>query len=160
MTTIQTAREFFDEVVNYNMQQYKPQPGHLAATFNLANSLFCMHEWLWVVHNAQLESHYGRKFSDEKKFNIFVQDLCPSFKHIRDLANASKHVVLKKPSTSAANISHTRAVKSVIGEAIIGVSKIGRDVVAIDNGGQHVDFESCANDVHCFWGNLLKQLGV
>jgi hypothetical protein len=44
MATVATANDYFEQVVAYNVQQYKAQPTSLPAAFNLAGSLFGMHE--------------------------------------------------------------------------------------------------------------------
>ena len=91
-------------------------------------------------------------------FNRLVQSACPAFKHMRDLANASKHVTLSSPSTHATSITDTKAIKSKWGGAVYGVSKYGRGVVVIDDGGTNVDFENTADEVHGFWKEQLEQL--
>lgn len=154
MATVATAREYFDQVVAYNVQQYKSQPTSLPAAFNLAGSLFSMHEWMWHTYGSAL----GGSLRNAHDYNSHIQTACPAFKHMRDLANASKHVSLSSPSTQATHITDTSAVESVIGEAIIGVSKIGRGVVVIDDGGTKVDFENTADEVLEYWEEVLKKL--
>ena len=169
MNKIGTAREYFDGVVAYNLQQYKAQPTNLPAAFNLANSLFHMYEWLWNGHETQIKNHYSQNFANNADFNSFVQSSCQSFKHIRDLANASKHMSLNnRASTSAKHITDTEAVSSVWdvdgnwddNGTWDDRGKWGRGVVVINDGGQNIDFENCADDVHKFWQDLLKQLGI
>jgi hypothetical protein len=155
MTTISTAREFFEQVVEYNLQQYKSQPTSLPAAYNLANSLFSMHEWMWHTYGNEL----GESLRNASAFNSHVQNACPAFKHMRDLANASKHVSLKSPSTQATHITDTTAIESRYGVAVYGVSKYGRGVVVIDDGGTKVDFENAADEVYVYWRDLLLKAG-
>ena len=154
MATVATARDYFDHVVAYNLQQYKSQPTSLPAAFNLASSLFSMHEWMWDTYGNAL----GADLSNARDFNSHVQIVCPAFKHMRDLANASKHVCLSSPSTQATHITDTTAIESRYGEGVYGVSKYGRGVVVIDDGGTKVDFENTADAVVKYWFNLILVL--
>ncbi|WP_152563279.1 hypothetical protein [Ruegeria halocynthiae] len=155
MTTISTARQYFDQVVAYNVQQYKAQPTSLPAAFNLASSLFSMHEWMWHTYGNALGANLG----SARDFNSHVQTACPAFKHMRDLANASKHVFLSSPSTQAAHITDTSAVESRYGKGAYGRGKYGRGVVVIDDGGTKVDFENTADEVYKYWEDLLNDMG-
>jgi hypothetical protein len=158
MATIATAREYFDQVVAYNLEQYKAQPTSLPAAYNLAGSLFSMHEWVWHSYGDELERQLGVTFRNAAALNAHTQSNCPAFKYLRDLANASKHVSLSKASTQATHISNTSAVESVIGEAIIGISKIERGVVTIRDGSENEDFEDAADEVYEYWKTLLDRL--
>lgn len=151
MSKITTAQEYFEQVVGYNVQAYKAQPSSLPAAYNLANALFSMHEWMWHTYGAAL----GKNLRSARDFNNQVQNACPAFMHIRDLANAAKHVSLSSPSTQATKIADTVAIKSRYGEGVWGVSKFGRGVVVIDDGGTLVDFENTADEVVEYWQYLL-----
>jgi len=154
MATVATAREYFEQVVTYNLQQYKSQPASLPAAFNFASSLFSMHEWMWHTYGNVL----GANLRNASDFNKHVQSTCPAFKYIRDLANASKHVSLSSPSTKATHITDTTAIESKWGEAVYGVSKYGRGVVVIDDGGTKVDFENTADEAYKYWEGMLGKL--
>lgn len=154
MATVSTARQYFEKVIAFNLQQYKADPTSLPAAFNLANSLFSMHEWMWHTYGNALGANLRRP-SD---FNSLVQTMCPAFKHMRDLANASKHVSLSSPSTQAAHITDTEAIESKWGEGVWGVSKWGRGVVVINDGDAKVDFENTADEVCRFWEDMLGKM--
>lgn len=151
---IKTAQEYFDHVIAYNLQQYKAQPSSLPAAYNLAGALFSMHEWMWSTYGTAL----GADLHSAHDYNAFVQVSCAGFKHIRDLANAAKHVLLSSPSTQAAHISDTTAVESRYGEGAYGVGKYGRGVVVIDDGGTHVDFENTADEVYEYWHCMIDEM--
>lgn len=159
MATIATASDYFEQVVGYNLQQYKAQPTCLPAAYNLAGTLFSMHEWMWHTYGEKLVQQLGVKPSGAAALNAHTQSNCPAFKYMRDLANASKHVTLtKNPSTQATHITDTTAIESRYGEGFSGVSKYGRGVVAIDDGGTKVDFEDAADEVYVYWRDLLLEL--
>ena len=158
MKTISNAKEFFEQVLDYNLKQYKADPTCLPAAYNLASALFSMHEWMWHSYKTELETALGEGFDSEKAFNKWMQKNLTAYAHMRDLANASKHFVLKNPSTAATKITDTVAIESKYGEAIYGKSKYGRGVVAINDGGTHVDFENTANEVYIYWGALLVKI--
>jgi hypothetical protein len=154
MKMITTAKEYFNEVVGYNLEAYKAKPTSLPAAYNLANTLFSMHEWMWSTYGTAL----GADCQKVKDYKAHVLADCTGFKHMRDLANASKHVSLSSASTQATQITDTAAIESNVGEAIIGVSKIERGVVVINDGGTNVDFENTADEVHAYWNNVLVNL--
>ena len=158
MATIATAREYFEQVVAYNLQHYKADPASLPAAYNLAGSLFSMYEWMWHTYENKLETAVDANLSSKSALNCYLQDACGAFKHIRDLANASKHVSLSSPSTQAARITDTTAIESRYGEGVYGVSKYGRGVVVINDGGNDIDFENCADEMHSYWLSILDTL--
>ena len=154
MATVSTAREYFEKVISYNLQQYKAEPTSLPAAFNLSNSLFSMHEWMWHTYGNAL----GASLRSASDFNSHVQSMCPAFKHMRDLANASKHVSLSSPSTQAAHITDTEAIESKWDEAVWDVVKWERGVVVINDGNAKVDFESTADELHSYWEAMLGKM--
>lgn len=154
MNKIDSAKEYFDQVVDFNVTAYKAQPTSLPAAYNLANALFSMHEWLWHTYNKALKG----TFHSARDFNAHTQNVCPAFKHIRDLANAAKHVSLSKSSTQASHISDTTSIESKWGEGVYGVSKYGRGVVVINDGGTKIDFENTADEVHDYWRQIIEEL--
>ena len=158
MVTIATAHDYFEQVVGYNLQQYKAQPTSLPAAFNLASTLFSMHEWVWDSYGSKLEQHLGVKLGGAAALNTHTQSNCPAFKYMRDVANASKHVSLSKASTRVTHIKDTTAIESRWGEPVYGVSKYGRGVVVIDDGGTKVDFERAGDEVYVYWRDLLREL--
>jgi hypothetical protein len=162
MKTVSNAREFFDEVLEYNLAAYKADPTCLPAAYNLASALFSMHEWMWHSYKTELKTVLGTGFDNEKTFNKWMQEDLTAYMHMRDLANASKHFVLreKSASTAATKITDTVAIESKYGEGVYGESKYGRGVVAINDGGKYVDFEDTAIEVYEFWGALLSKIKV
>lgn len=154
MAAISEAGEYFDQVVDFNLQAYKAQPTSLPSAYNLANALFHMHEWVWHTYNSELKG----KYPSPNRFHAHIQNVCPAFKHIRDLANASKHVSLTSPSTKATHIKDTTSIESKWGEAVYGVSKYGRGVVVIDDGGAKIDFENTADEVFEYWRQVMNEM--
>lgn len=154
MTSITSAKAFFNEVLKFNLSSYKENPSSLPAAYNLANALFSMHEWMWHTYGDAL----GKNLYCKNDFNNYVQTACPNFKHMRDLANAAKHVSLNNPSTQATHISNTTAIENGYGEGAYGSSKYGRSAVVINDGSTKVDFECAANDVFIFWQQQIERL--
>jgi hypothetical protein len=155
MVTIATAREYFDQVVAYDLDHYKAQPSSLPAAYNLAGSLFSMHEWVWDSYGDKLELQLGVKLRNAFALNSHTQSNCPEFKYIRDVANASKHVSLINASTQATHITDTTAIESTFGGGVFGGSKFGRGVVVIDDDGTKIDFENTADKVYSYWEHML-----
>jgi hypothetical protein len=155
MKTIETAHDYFEQVVGYNLQQYKAQPTSLPLAYNLAISLFHMHDWVWVEHKATLQAHFDANVASKRGFNAHVQEACHSFKYIRDVANAYKHVSLSSASTSATHISNTAATG--YGEGGYGVGGYGGGIIVVD-GGTRINFLTAAGKVYEYWRDLLAKL--
>ena len=117
-----------------------------------------MHEWIWDSYGNKLEQQLGVQLGGAAALNTHTQSNFPAFKYMRDVANASKHVSLSKASTQATHITDTTAIESKFGLGVFGVSKFGRGVVVIDDGGTKVDFENAADEVYGFWKEQLEQL--
>lgn len=150
---IENPKDYFDCVIYYNLEQYKNKPDFLPAAFNLSNSLFNMCEWMWHAYEHQL----GVNILAKNDYVRYVVKSCPSFRYIRDLANASKHVILNLPSTKMVGISDAVAAESGFGRGEYGVGKFARGSVFIDNGGVRIDFEDAADEVFDFWMAELKR---
>jgi hypothetical protein len=156
MKTIATAKEYFDEVVGYNLEAYKAKLTSLPAAYNLANTLFSMHEWVWDSYGNKLEPLLEVKLGNKGALNAHMQSKCPAFNYMRDVANASKHVTLtKNPSTQATHIKNTAVTGW--GESGFGMGNFGGSIM-IDDGGTKVGFENKADEVHKYWKTLLDKL--
>jgi len=156
MKTIGTANDYFEQVVGYNLATYKAEPSNLPTAYNLAISLFHMHDWVWHTYSSTL----GTGLQNARGYNVDVQANCASFKHMRDLANAAKHVSLSSASTQATQITDTTAIDSGWSVGSWGTGKWGRGSIIINDGGTKVDFEDAADKVHAYWKELLSSLGA
>jgi len=157
METIGTAKDYFEQVVGYNLATYKADPSNLPTAYNLAISLFHMHGWMWSTYGKAL----GTDLKNAHGHNLHVQASSQAFKHMRDLANTSKHVILTKtPSTKATKITDTYAIESGWGVGDFGAGKYGRGSIIIDDGGTEVDFEDVADEAHTYWKNLLASMSA
>jgi len=81
--SIQTPREFFDQVVTPDCEELRSNPGDVRIAFHASTSLHHLREW---VLKASLTEH---KRLDEYSPDLYQR--CPDLKVIRDLASNAKH---------------------------------------------------------------------
>lgn len=165
MKTIDCSESFFRNVITYNFDSYIENPESLPAAFNVAISLHSMHDWVWSEHQHGLVEVLKKDISSKRDFCACVADACVSFKYIRDVANASKHVLLSSPSTSLRSVREIESIDHTTPNDIWDDSlvwddrgKWGRGAISIKDGETWHDFEEHATLLLSFWNNLLQSL--
>jgi hypothetical protein len=93
-TVIKTPDEFFKWIVQPDYEAFSAASTDLRLALHLAASLFHLRDWVAAA-----------KGLNPGDLQTDLQSRCKSFGVIRDVANASKHLVLlKKPSTKVSGI--------------------------------------------------------
>ncbi len=163
-TTLTSSRLYFDEVLEPNRRAYFDGPVTFASAFNFAASLFHFHEWLLADHKDQLINRFGVMPNKSGKIEpsalwSMVEVSNERFGYIRDVANASKHVVLsRRPSTGLNSISQT-AVQSVgYGVGPFGVGRYSGPNFVLLDGDKTISFDECATAMFAYWRGLLEEL--
>jgi hypothetical protein len=159
-TTLTSSRLYFDEVLEPNRRAYFDGPVTFASAFNFAASLFHFHEWLFADHKDQLINRFGLKPDGIKPraFWLKVQEVNSSFGYIHDVANASKHVALTRPSTALNNISQTALQSVGYGKGAFGVGRYSRPNFVLLDGDKTISFDECATAMFAYWRGLLEEL--
>lgn len=164
LRTLSSSRLYYQEVLEPNRHAYFEGPVTFASAFNFAASLFQFHEWLFKDYKDQLVTRFGLEPNKSgeiipRAFWLKVQEADKMFGYIRDVANASKHVVLsRRPSTGLNNVSQTALQSVGYGLGPFGVGRhSGPNFVLLD-GDKTISFDECATAMIDYWRDLLKEL--
>jgi hypothetical protein len=92
MASIQFPSEFFSTVVLPNCEEFVAMPHDLRLAMNAAIAVFNMRDWMNEYRKAHVPGWHG----DEEKYQASLERKCPQFRILRDVANASKHMMLRR----------------------------------------------------------------
>ncbi len=160
---VTTPREYFDGIVKPDYDDFRADTSNLRGAFHLANSLFNLRDWTFAHFSKSGEStHDGQTYKfggDEGAYNATLESLCREFGHIRDVANASKHMALKKVSTTAKHATNTSSSSTGYGQGPYGQGPYGgAQTVKIKVGSnQFVYFSTVADEAFKVWVKLFTQ---
>lgn len=154
---IATSVDFKTHAVEQDYADYKRSPVDLRLAYHLALSLFHLRDWTFWEHGNNPNWQYSEKIGDYQKD---LEDLCPEFGYMRDLANAVKHAELspnKKPSTQMVGLANTEIAQA--GFQSPGFQSSGfqtRTYIVSEIGpANYVDFEKAADAVKRMWDGLF-----
>ena len=158
-TSLTDAKEYFEQIVIGNVDDFLRNPSTFRLAFNAASSLFHQHEWLFECKQSEIESKLGATFSKKGDFWQHVETLVPEAKYIRDLANASKHVKLTiRPSTNMTHIANAVIQTSSFGSGGYGVSRYSADSVSMKDNGHDISLDDCVQKLWAFWQGLISDV--
>lgn len=117
--TISDYKAFKAAIVDVDFAEFQRKSGDLRSAFHCAISLFHLSDWVYVAHQAMIDSSYTyqknaqnhavRKASD---FANALADLHPDFELIRGVANSAKHLQLNPPPARTQPAHMPAAVRS------------------------------------------------
>ena len=158
-TSLTDAKEYFEQIVIGNVDDFLRNPSTFRLAFNAASSLFHQHEWLFECKQSEIESKLGATFSKKGDFWQHVETLVPEAKYIRDLANASKHVKLTiRPSTSMTHIANTVIQSTGYGMGGYGMGRYGGTNIKMKDDGGETSLDDCVQKLHSFWQELVSDM--
>ena len=160
MTQLNSPEDYFLNVLKPNNEAFFNNPSTFANALNLATSLFHFHEWIHAYARPGLEAHYGQTIASPGALWGIVEQANKNFGYIRDLSNASKHVMIdRKTSTSMSHIANTHIFSTGFGMGGFGQGRYGGGPnVVFDDGGAQISFDQCASDLFTYWKQLLQTL--
>jgi hypothetical protein len=147
---IQTPIEYFKQILDEDYRDFIEAPPDLRRAFHLAASLFHLRDWVAKAEpltKKQLSKLYRRR----------------SFRIIRDVANASKHLELNEPSTSVrgAGDIHLRDIGTA-GYGIAGAYGCAGaygPVLAIVVMPEGIAFAKAATEAYEMWKEFFRENG-
>jgi hypothetical protein len=150
------ADDYMARILRPDYDEFFAGPATLRSAVHLANSLYHMHEWMHDSYKSELEAHFSKSLPAPSSLWAEVEVANPLFGHIRDLANASKHVRLtRKPSTTATHVANTVLTVPKWDKAVWDKAKWDTPQVVTDSGGANVYFDDVASQLFTFWQTLL-----
>lgn len=128
MQKIDDYRKYWQEVAIPDYDDFFADLDNLRKAFHCAGSLFHMADWLYHGNKAYIVAHFtwlngdgiAQPVTDEKTFANAVRDLHPDFELIRNIANASKHLEIRKGKHAASPVSAANTYVSATGWGIGG----------------------------------------
>lgn len=147
---ITSANEYFDNVVSPDFRDYVNDLGSLRKAFQCAGSLFHMHDWVYREFFAEIPD-----CKDEKAFSKKLAEQCSSFAIVRDIANASKHMILNSEKMRKVRSVSALSIGWVEGGFIGPFDGSLRVLVQTDSG--YEVFGELAHDVLSMWLDMLRE---
>jgi len=170
-TKIDNYKKYWNEVVELDYQDFMNAIDDVRKAFHCASSLFHMADWLYFGNKAYIDGRFTftdrngtvQPVNDEKTFANAVRDLCPDFELIRGVANAGKHLEIKKGKHAASPISaaNTYVTAKGYGEGQYGTGPYGGTprVVQEGPGDQDIELADLAKSIRDMWIELCKEHG-
>lgn len=152
---ITNAREFFDEIVVPDFNEFKRDTSSLRTALHSALSLYHLHEWIFASHRCELGHSKARDFD---------KALCADFQEfqlIRDVANAAKHMELTRDPQRITHAANTAVQSTGFGEGRFGVGPFGGGPrVRVHVGPtEFEEFLSVAESVLRMWQKMFADKG-
>jgi hypothetical protein len=173
---IETPREYFDHVVNIDVNDLIADPTDIRRAYHACVSLLSLRDWILKAYANQpwswqtkANGHLKSKTQFQKSLNAIDKD----FAIVTDIANASKHMVLE-PSQSQTNLCgsanvETMSVTKASGGAIIGSAPLGTfafnqaptvstsDRIQVKIDASYFDVLTCVVSARAIWVALLQE---
>jgi hypothetical protein len=164
---LRSPKEFLQHVVDQDMADFgAPDQAELRLAYHACNSLFALRDWVYETHKGKTWTFHSTQFQSIANKGTFLKDLCTveaDFELVSDIANASKHMVLRADRrltklSGSANVHIQTSGGGMLGFGAIGEGAIGegpsdRVIVEIDLGFR--DVLQCAVKVHNAWKQLF-----
>lgn len=152
-TTIRTPNDFRVHIMEPDYAAFERAPTDLRIAFHAAASLFHLRDWIafaQCVSPAQLQSE--------------LENRCDLFGVIRDVANASKHLRLKRHSTSVLDAGDIRVQEIGVTGYGVGPGGYGQasaygPVPAIIIVPEGLLFADAARKVRQMWAQFFEERG-
>jgi hypothetical protein len=128
MQKIDDYKKYWNEVVIPDYDEFFADLDNLRKAFHCAGSLFHMADWLYWGNQGYIDANFtwldgngvAQPVKDERAFANAVRDLHPDFELIRNIANAGKHLEIKKGKHAASPVSAANTYVSSTGFGIGG----------------------------------------
>jgi hypothetical protein len=157
LTSLRTTAEFFDTVVRENHRAHQSGDASLVTVFNLAISLWALREWAFQTNKPDIESQLGVSASDPRDLDQPLRKQCPEWGQIAEVANALKHVNLRKPEPGYAKSSQD-LVRDQRGYGLgaYGVGRFGGLQFDITTDSGTIDFDDCVENAFRYWEEVVR----
>jgi len=163
---IDDYKKFWKCIVLPDYQDFMSEIDNVRKAFHLAGSLFHMADWLYWGNKNYIDANFSfidkngatQPVSDEKTFANAVRDLYPDFELIRGIANAGKHLQIRKGQHDASPVSasNTYVTSTGFGTGGYGMGPYGGTPRVLQQGPNNQDIEmtDLAKRIHEMWVKL------
>lgn len=163
---IDDHKKFWNDVLLADYQDFMGEIDNVRKAFHLASSPFHMADWLYWGNKAYIDANFtfvdkngaAQPVSDERTFANAVRDLYPDFELIRGIANAGKHLQIRKGQHAASPVSasNTYVTSTGFGIAGFGMGPYGGTPRVRQQGpnDQDIEMTDLAKRIHDIWVKL------
>jgi len=168
MNAVGLPRDFLQQVVDPDVAECFSAPA-IRTAFHACTSLLSLRDWVHTSYQStswHFRNVAQRPFSSKSDLQKALEALEPAVAIVTDIANASKHMVLKPTMarTSLYGAANTTVTQTSSGGGIgggpIGGAPIGGSVtiigVSVDIGGSQFDVLGSVRSCHALWLGLFN----
>lgn len=171
MQQIDHYKKYWNQVVIPDYNDFFAALDDLRKAFHCASSLFHMSDWVYHGNKAYIDANItwldgngaAQPVRDEKTFANAVRDLNPDFELIRNIANAGKHLSIKKGKHAASPVSAANTYVSGTGFGMggFGMGPFGGSPRARQQGpgGADLELSALATSVRETWISFCAMHG-
>lgn len=176
ITKIETPREFFDHVVNPDVDDFINGPTDLRRAYHACTSLLSLRDWIvksYFKQNWSWQKQAQSRITTTGEIQKALNAIDKSFEITTDIANASKHMVLdpnrrQTELYGAANVeirtATTAAGGSALGAAMLNSAMLNEaptivatERIRVQIGSVHFDVLSCVVKARAIWDSLMGE---
>lgn len=165
---IDDYKKFWNDILLPDYQDFMNEVDNVRKAFHLASSLFHMVDWLYWGNKAYIDANFtfvdksgaAQSVSDEKTFANAVRELYPDFELVRGIANAGKHLQIRKGRHAASpiNASNTYVTSTGFGVGGYGMGPYGGTPRVRQQGpnSQDIEMTDLAERTYDMWVKLCE----
>lgn len=165
---IDDYKKFWNDILLADYQDFLQEIDNVRKAFHLASSLFHMADWLYWGNKTYLDANFTfldkngnpQQVSDEKTFANALRDLHPDFELIRGIANAGKHLQVRKGQHAASPVSaaNTYVTSTGFGSGGFGTGPYGGSARVLQQAPNNQDIEmtDLAKRIRDMWIDLCR----
>jgi hypothetical protein len=162
---------YWNGMVELDYADFMAAKDDLRLAFHLASTLFHVHDWIWMKQDMVIRAqfgivHNGPLENGVRAFSEVLARMDLDFERIRAVANAGKHLSLKKRSSNANvgfHAANTATSSSGYGTGGYGTGNYGtpRTYVVLEGeaGKPTVYFHNVAERIYRLWKALIVSHG-
>ena len=166
---IDDYKKFWNEVLLPDYEDFMSEIDNLRKEFHLAISLLHMADWLYQANKPYIDANFTftdkngnlQPVIDEKTFANAVRDFYPDFELIRGIANAGKHLQIRKGNHRGApeNAANTYVTSTGFGSGSYSMGPYGGSPRVRQQGpnGQDIEMTDLAERVRDMWEKLCEK---
>jgi hypothetical protein len=173
---IETPREYFDHVVNLDVDDLVADPTDIRLAYHACISLLSLRDWILTEYRTQPWSWQTKAkghLKTKREFQKALNAIDNNFAIVTDIANASKHMVLEPDQSQtklwgSANVE-IKEVTIARGGALFGSALLGTfaynqpptvytsDRIQVKIDAAYFDVLTCVTKVRSIWVTLLQE---
>ncbi|WP_147262622.1 hypothetical protein [Roseiarcus fermentans] len=171
---IETPKQFFDYIVDVDVSVLLAAQTDLRLAYHACVSIWSLRNWVAATHYNQHWSNAGSpkpKFSNDGDLQSELAKIDKRFDVVRDIANASKHMVLNRKPRILQGAQDIRLIETPVllntaqfdsqgfneGQFNQSDDIVTENWLIVETENQDYDVVDCINFTHAVWRGLLDE---